>query len=215
MPNYVINKLGIYGDKELVRKIFDTVVVKDNDGREYFDFNRIIPQPESIANSICSSEVDKGLRHWLKYNEGDDLWYKISEMVSYVGNKAETYSKEEVLLGQKAVNNIRRYGYKDWYDWNRANWGTKWNAITTDVEGDTIIFQTAWSHPELVIKKLSEMFPDATFDLDYADEDIGSNCGSLEYINGELQIEHYPDDATAFAERLWRYEYNGEEDENA
>jgi hypothetical protein len=39
----------------------------------------------------------------------------------------------------------------DWYDWNCANWGTKWEAleITSELDGDTLTlgFETAWCCP--------------------------------------------------------------------
>jgi len=49
-------------------------------------------------------------------------------------------------------SNIEKYGYKDWYDWNVANWGTKW-----DVGGD-----------DGLIQLLSENSLDASFDSAWA-----------------------------------------------
>jgi hypothetical protein len=53
------------------------------------------------------------------------------------------------------------FGNKIWSDWNRENWGTKWNAYGQNDEdpenvartGDTLtlVFQTAWSPPKLWI----------------------------------------------------------------
>jgi hypothetical protein len=48
--------------------------------------------------------------------------------------------------------NIELYGHKDWYDWQVANWGTKW-----DVGGD-----------DGLIQKLSENSLDASFDSAWA-----------------------------------------------
>ena len=36
---------------------------------------------------------------------------------------------------------------------------------------------TAWSAPIPVIKKLSEMYPNIELTLEFADEDLGQNCG--------------------------------------
>ena len=53
-----------------------------------------------------------------------------------------------------------------WYDWNIANWDTKWD-ITGGVEVDEqdseqieINFNTAWSPPEAICRKLKDMFPE-------------------------------------------------------
>ena len=52
---------------------------------------------------------------------------------------------------QQAAN-IKKYGYKDWYDWNIANWGTKWdfsldNIERTDDNTLTASFDSAWAPP--------------------------------------------------------------------
>lgn len=62
------------------------------------------------------------------------------------------------------ARNIELYGYKDWYDWNVANWGTKW-----DVGGDDGLiqrltentldasFESAWAPPCNAYEKLAAM----------------------------------------------------------
>ena len=59
----------------------------------------------------------------------------------------------------------RKYGYSDWYSWAIANWGTKWNINSNNIfihimEKDYTLldFDTAWSCPEPVIKKLSKKY---------------------------------------------------------
>ena len=46
----------------------------------------------------------------------------------------------------------------NWYDWNIENWGTKWDAVDTEIDkGENhfhLVFQTAWSCPDPVIKVL-------------------------------------------------------------
>lgn len=79
------------------------------------------------------------------------------------------------------LRNHRATGYFHVMDFAREAWGTKWNACdsTHEVDAGTARFDTAWSFPEPVILKLSESFPDDDIAIDYADEDIGSNCGRL------------------------------------
>ena len=55
--------------------------------------------------------------------------------------------------------------------------------------GSEIIFETAWRFPEKIIERLSEMYPDADFQIAWADECIGSNVGEVLYVNSAI-IEH-------------------------
>lgn len=59
------------------------------------------------------------------------------------------------------------------------------------------------------MQKLSEMYPDITFEHEWADEDIGANCGRKIYSNGECTEEYYPEsekDCIEFACRIWDYD---------
>ena len=94
---------------------------------------------------------------------------------------------------------------EDWYDWRCENWGTKWNSSgALIVDDNTYEFDTAWSTPYEVLVELSKQFPNSTISVDYADEDIGSNCGSYVLKNGELLEETNGDDD--FALDLWGYD---------
>lgn len=99
----------------------------------------------------------------------------------------------------------------DWYEWSINNWGTKWNAYGYDKNTDyskneNLYFQTAWSAPHSVLEKLTEMFPDIEFEHEWADEDIGQNCGRYSYTGGERIEEYAPEsekDCIEFACRIW------------
>ncbi|BCU97011.1 MAG: hypothetical protein CM15mV14_1460 [uncultured marine virus] len=60
-----------------------------------------------------------------------------------------------------------------WYDWNIANWDTKWDiagSVEIEEEDSEIVeinFSTAWSPPEAICSKLREMFPDLSFSWFY------------------------------------------------
>ena len=85
-------------------------------------------------------------------------------------------------------------------DWNRQTWGTKWNAYSQTIEDDILRFDTAWSHPTPVIAALSQKFPEEEIHVQYADEDLGSNCGEYIIKNGEViqktSLGDYRDPAT-------------------
>ena len=70
-------------------------------------------------------------------------------------------------------------------------------------------FQTAWAAPHPILEKLSEMFPAVTFEHQWADEDIGQNCGRRCYSGGEQTEEYAPEsekEAVEFACGVWDYD---------
>ena len=116
---------------------------------------------------------------------------------------------EDIFLGNLGDKEKEKYGEKNWYDWSIANWDTKWNANETIVNDNSIDFQTAWSHPEKVIIQLSKLLPKVILQVQYADEDIGSNCGEYRILNGEIlsqKVFASEDNARKFANDLWGFE---------
>jgi len=71
------------------------------------------------------------------------------------------------------------------YEWCTEHWGTKWNAYDIGFDYNSVYFQTAWSTPLPIWQELSKRFPDLRLEVEYADEDRGSNCGRLAYMNGK------------------------------
>lgn len=69
------------------------------------------------------------------------------ELTTSYGDEA----KQKVVDAKKAAM-IAKYGFASWYDWNIANWGTKWDlceVTKTRIDANTIqlSFDTAWSPP--------------------------------------------------------------------
>ena len=101
----------------------------------------------------------------------------------------------------------------DWYEWHIANWGTKWNAY----EGYTIIgktqltfvFNTAWCIPIQIYSLLGALCVKSGYSMEvrYADEDYGSNCGTLTYNAKEhdaiMQTEKDLTNPEGFARYIW------------
>lgn len=101
----------------------------------------------------------------------------------------------------------------NWYHWCIENWGTKWNArLNTSLnfnDDDTVIlFVTAWSTPEPIIYALSKRYPDIDIVCEFADEDIGYNCGRYGFKNGNDIVEVFYEgngkrEDIKFANELW------------
>ena len=73
---------------------------------------------------------------------------------------------EQAKLKQQEDANIAKYGFKNWYDWSVANWGTKWD-ITTDgapvtISADgltlTAFVLSAWGPPIEAYRTIQEKF---------------------------------------------------------
>lgn len=91
------------------------------------------------------------------------------------------------------------------YDWQCANWGTKWNAydVTPDTFPDilkevedtdrlTFSFNTAWSPPAEWVVSASAKYPDLTFILKYREEGMAF-CGWIVAQKGEHDENHLSD----------------------
>lgn len=101
----------------------------------------------------------------------------LSEVIA-VAVKAKV---ESFVHGSTAIDNINRYGFKDWLGWSIANWGTKWNGYDgrIDQEEDDFLkisFSTAWSPPMPVYTKLAETFPEVSFTVKAIDEGWNFAC---------------------------------------
>ena len=84
------------------------------------------------------------------------------------------------------LRNYRKCGYLHAMEFAREVWGTKWNACEPhhDIELGTAEFDTAWSCPQPIFKTLSKRFPSEEIHVTFADEDIGSNCGTFVLKDG-------------------------------
>jgi hypothetical protein len=108
----------------------------------------------------------------------------VKECLSFISSDGEHISLNKIVPKPKDIG-------EGWYDWCLENWGTKWEVNETyeDEEG-WVCFETAWSTPEPVIQSLSLKYPTLSFEVEYADEDLGINCGRF-IIKDGLEIESY------------------------
>lgn len=80
---------------------------------------------------------------------------------------------------------------EDWYSWRVENWGTKWEGYDGRFSYDrtAFSFETAWSPPIPVIKKLAEL-TGGTFVLQYIEEGCDF-CGRYVVGPNVEREEHY------------------------
>lgn len=145
MPNHVINTIYIKkGNAQEFLERIKPLVVEDQE-EAIIDFNRIIPMPDELVSTSKPPKI---------VSQEDYNNYEPTEM------------DKKLRLGKPITKKIQEelisnYGADNWYDWSVVNWGTKWNAYTQYfLDAHNFSFDTAWSPPEGIIKKIAEMFPD-------------------------------------------------------
>lgn len=199
MPNHVKNIVKMEGITKL--PLFVTEYDEYERDITCFDFNKVIPMPESLnveSGSIETLAIEAVNRKLSQRRYNFQQAYSRPQMSDEdYQQRLKNYGKteEELLeLGLQYITNKVRYGATSWYDWCCDNWGTKWNAYSNEQEDeDTIIFETAWSNPEPVMLKLSEMYPEAVIEHWWADEDMGRNDGHRVYQGGQIVDGDYCD----------------------
>jgi hypothetical protein len=212
MPNYVKVRITVRGRRELIDQLVEQVksTYKDEEGEEHeilFDFNKVIPMPESL-DIIDGSDGHNGMKYLiLKSKSGigatmDDFVF-LQEMDKIRETDPKRFD-DMIDLGQKYLHNIAEHGFPTWHGWRVKNWGTKWNACDTQTDGNGCFeFDTAWAFPFPVIEKLAEMYPDLDIDFIYADEECGYNTGEGTFSGGEIVEEEYPDPCTESAYEIY------------
>lgn len=104
----------------------------------------------------------------------------------------------------------KKYGAPDWHEWAWKNWGTKWNASDTEIiSDDKVEFKTAWATPVQVFAAISKKYK-TTVTVEYADEDLGNNCGKFVIKNGKI-VEEYVGDEN-YADYVWGWAGSYNED---
>lgn len=227
MPNHVRNVIKMQGITEL--PLFRTY----DDGSKGFDFNKMIPMPESlnidsgsminycaiyyltdrctVPVSRVSAEKKAVITKMISNNMfGSEEWIQriFNKVMERAFDETESRRKKMYDDGKTYVENLQNYGYSTWYDWCIENWGTKWNSYDNEAEGkDCIKFSTAWSDPEPIIRKLAEMYPEMKIEHWWADEDTGNNTGYRIFESGKEAEESVGDYVNCSKEAYSCYEF--------
>lgn len=202
MPNYITNRVDLYGPKESIQNLIKSLESKESE----IDFNKIIPMPESL-NIASGSMEDQAIAVFLYKERNDDSKLKVifgypwvkNEGIKTLDELCDYFIKKDpdiIELGKIYIDNLEKYGATTWYDWCYNNWGTKWNACEPWVDKTAFGFQTAWADVSNLMVILSERFPDVEMHYDWADEDFGCNVGRITIKNGNIIEENIPDDAS-------------------
>jgi hypothetical protein len=201
MPNHVINRLNIVGKEQEVSKCLSEIKGTQED--QFIDFNAFAPIPKELVGTTSPTKI-------ISQEDYDDQEKRIAHNELTEIEKFHGVSRG--ITKDMSEEFQEEFGYDNWYDWQCANWGTKWNAYDQFSNGDNFIeFSTAWSTPYQAIKLLSSKYPTLQFKVEFADEDFGHNVGEYTFENGECTGEDIPEGGSPEALRM-AIEIRGDEE---
>jgi len=178
MPNYVHNIIKLRSKKDNAEEIIQFIQQHFNK-EGFFDFNTIIPEP--TTEEECPD----------KYN----------------------FNTEEGAIYDRSLESEEGTEWFNWYDWRLEYWGTKWNAGKESMcyyDFDKIrenysfcspvqvMFETAWSAPIPIFKKLISMHPELDIGVLYYSTD---NCEFGQVYVWDDEVTHVHHDFTNFTEK--------------
>ena len=155
MPNWCENDLYVLGAKEDLVRFKEAVKGRDRHGEE-----TLLNEDAIIPYPEHFRKLDEAARQYEEAHPDD--W----------------------------ANRPKDGSNQGGYEWCIENWGTKWGFCEVQLvsESDAELqytFNTAWSPPSPLIKKLGEMFPTLEFELRYFECGAGFN-GILRIVEGKV-----------------------------
>lgn len=183
MPNHVTHTLEFYGEKEALDGLFAEIAGH----KSPIDFDKLIPQPAILHRTEASSDADIGE---LLLNGGEAPEWCVGDR-----------RKKCIAAAEVCREAMRETGHRNWYDWCRANWGTKWNAydvtlkrhglaLGSSTEKATLSFDTAWSVPEPVLAAIAAKYPQIEFSGWATDEGDSYAC-SIHGVDGDASFTYF------------------------
>jgi hypothetical protein len=226
MPNWCVNQLDVVGEEADIEKLVNFVKGDGDNDAEVFDFRKIVPPPDSEFYSV--GEGQNNFQCGCK-----PVWHETSPCVGEPFTDGFVPPKGDWRVDGKPIarRDVSGKVVKDlvdilggfgeevcpiheqpkftkhpdwWYNWNVANWGTKWNCgeVWHDRTDDSNIvevgrtsygFDTAWAPASPVIAALAEKFPSLSITHRYCEGGMGY-AGQAVYLNGkEVSRDEYDD----------------------
>lgn len=203
MPNFVINKITIFNNTEKLKKIF---FLKNN--RLNFSFESFLPTPKDLEESV-SSYLSEYILRYLSDPSEENKENILSKLESYKHINTKSLSFEEII--SEFNLNEERYSATTPYSWRINKWGCRGDASDSYcIEGDPTVFyfKTPWNVPLDGLLHLSALLFNSKIIVDFADENIGYNCGRLILLNRQIEERPTEEDLKKkytkdFAKNLW------------
>jgi len=169
MQDDVYNTLGIIGSDDQIKEVKDFIKGDPwGTGQDtLIDFNKIIKKPEELI-SYYDIDLRGKLMHCLLFGDTSRIAYNSNsdELMQSIFKCFTNDEKQNAFkLALDFQSMIEKYGSSDSNEWCLGNWGTEWNAGAQELISDnTISFFTEKYSCKKVLFRLSELFPEVTFD---------------------------------------------------
>jgi hypothetical protein len=183
MPNWCINVITVTGPEKDIARFKQTCVLPSENGVPCFDFHSLIPMPEILTGTECSTAVNDALQALGR----DDIAGVTSSQikgpdghVGGVGHVPGSLTEADFEKARQSIAAFEQTGVTNWYVWTNQNWGTKWNASDFEIDADEpgqykCRFETAWCPPCPIFEKMTEVFPSLYFEI------VGGDEGNFAY----------------------------------
>lgn len=156
--------------------------------------------PNNIHNIVIFHGKDDDIKAVKKAIKGNNV------VDTYKGKEVQSIDFDVIVPQPEGLLET-----EGWYGWRITHWGTKWNAYDSEPCNDNeLIFDTAWSCPMPIYEKLHEICGDrVSFEVKYADEDIGYNCGAFSFDkegkHPGVTLQMGSEEAIVFAKEVWDF----------
>lgn len=113
-------------------------------------------------------------------------------------------------LGRIRYTNYLKYGHTDWYEWRKANWSVKWNAVYPEVKtGAGYVsygFGTPWNIPDGIVRAVEKLLSPTSLEVIWAFAFVskGCDCGYFMKKSNENEFVYTDKEGDIeFAKRVW------------
>ena len=190
MPNYCENTLDITCPREIFVSTLQPLLFAKATGEAVhyhsmpkdlvFSFAAMLPTPPELSGLSAPARIVT-LKERKKFLEDKAM------------NNGRSYG--EPITKKMSEDFIKRFGHNDWYNWNVANWGTKWDADVYHIESNLlaepnssavtlkICFNTAWSPPTSWFNALCDILRDEELSMEIRYSEEGMGFAGTHYFN--------------------------------
>tara|TARA_B100000214_G_scaffold176253_1_gene126703 strand:- start:21894 stop:22730 length:837 start_codon:yes stop_codon:yes gene_type:complete len=123
-----MNSLTVYGDKDELEKFIKDAKGKGEDKGRAFSMQSLLPCPKSLTETSASFWDKDQPKQWREFVDDPENSAWTEEVYA---ERVARHEKEGILYKK----NMKEHGYASWYEWQIANWGTKWDVDLWHEEG--------------------------------------------------------------------------------